>query len=90
MNIKNLKLRRQISIADGFFIILGTFVLLNGLLGSGIFPTDKLAAGLPGGVTVVNRLLVQQTLQTIVMLGLTLLFISAGQQSAANWVTFVY
>ena len=75
MNLKKLKLRRRLSIADGLFIVFGTFVLLNGLLGSGIFLTDQLAALLPGGVTVVNRLLVQQTLQTVVMLGLTLLFL---------------
>lgn len=75
MNLKKLKLRRRLSIADGLFIVFGTFVLLNGLLGSGIFPTDQLAALLPGGVTVVNRLLVQQTLQTVVMLGLTLFFL---------------
>lgn len=75
MNRKKLKLRRQLSITDGLFILVGTFALMHGLIDSGVFSVNRLAAKLPGGITVVNKLFVQQCLQVILMLGLTLLFL---------------
>ena len=75
MNIKENRLRGQLSVVDGFLMILLVFVLMNGLVGAGLFPVEQLAESLPGGATVVNQMLVQQILQTIFMVGMVLLFL---------------
>lgn len=72
---KKIRLRKQLSITDGFLIILGTFLLMNVLIGGNLFPTRQLAAFLPSGTTAVNQLLIQQLLQVVILLGLTMLFL---------------
>ena len=67
--------QKPLSIVDGVVIIIGVFILINGLIGSGLFPLEQLAGCLPGGATVINRLLVMQGLQVTLMLGLTALFL---------------
>lgn len=75
MKPKKFQLRKTLSVIDGFFILLLTFLLVNSLAGSGLFPTKFLASILPGGATVINQMLWQQILQFVVMTGLTLLFL---------------
>ena len=75
MNKKEKRLRWQLSMIDGFLMILVIFVLMNGLVGTGLFPAERLAGLLPGGATIVNQMLVQQMLQTVVMVGMVLLFL---------------
>lgn len=75
MNKGDRRLRGQLSIIDGFLMILLVFVLMNGMVGTGLIPVDQLAGYLPGGATVVNQMLVQQILQTVFMVGMVLLFL---------------
>lgn len=75
MNKKEKRLRGQLSAIDGFLMILLLFVLMNGLVGSGLFPAEQLAGYLPGGATVINQMLVQQILQTVFMVGMVLVFL---------------
>ncbi len=49
MKPKKFQLRKTLSVIDGFFILLLTFLLVNSLAGSGLFPTEFLASILPGG-----------------------------------------
>lgn len=96
---KKMKLRKQLAIADGFLIILATFVLMNVLVGGKIFPTKLLSSYLPGGATTVNQLLIQQILQVLILLSLTLLFLyplrggnlqQIGLRPFKNWRWFGY
>ena len=75
MNKIHNHVQKPLSIVDGVVIIIGVFILINGLIGSGLFPLEQLADWLPGGATVINRLLVMQGLQVALMLGLTALFL---------------
>ena len=70
--LKKWKLRRQLSLADGLLIIVATYLLMKLMLDGGILPERKLAAMLPGGVTVINRMVVRQSLQFLLMTGLTI------------------
>ena len=58
MNKIHNRAQKPLSIVDGVVIIIGVFILINGLIGSGLFPLEQLAGWLPGGATVINRLLV--------------------------------
>ena len=75
MHKLQLHLRRQLSVLDGFWMLLLTFILMNGLVASGIVPVERLAGFLPGGATVINCLLVQQLLQVLIMVGLVFWFL---------------
>lgn len=75
MHKLQLHLRRQLSVPDGFWMLLLTFILMNGLVASGIVPVERLAGFLPGGATVINCLLVQQLLQVLIMVGLVFWFL---------------
>lgn len=75
MKPKKFQLRKTLSVIDGFFILVFTFILVNLLVGRGLFPTKMLASMLPGGSTAINQMLWQQMLQFVVMTGLTLLFL---------------
>lgn len=72
----NWGIKKQLSIADGFVIIALLFALMHGLVGTGLLPVVKWAGLLPGGFSVVNKLLIQQTIQTLFIVLLVLLFLS--------------
>lgn len=75
MSDNKIRLRKQLSIADGFLIIIGTFIAMNVLIGTHLFPIQQFANFLPGGASAVNQLLVQQALQVVILVGLTLVFL---------------
>lgn len=66
------KPRRQLLFIDSIFILLGTFVGVQVLLITALFPVDWLTHFLPGGETTINKVFLQQLLQSGLMLGLTL------------------
>lgn len=71
--------QKSLCMIDGFFIIFFVFIVMNSLVGSDIIPFLRLTTYLPGGGTVLNQLLVQQLVQTILIVGLVLLFLHLRQ-----------
>ncbi len=75
MRIGKWTLQKQLSMADGFIMLLLIYVLMNGIVGSGLLPVEWLAGFLPGGATVINKMLIQQIFQTMLMTGIVMLFL---------------
>ncbi|MBE6112715.1 MAG: CPBP family intramembrane metalloprotease [Peptococcaceae bacterium] len=75
MNPGKWTMRKQLSMADGFVMLFLIFILMNGIVGSGILPVEWLSGFLPGGATVINKMLIQQIFQTLLMVGIVLLFL---------------
>ncbi len=75
MTRNKMRLGKELSVVDGFLILLSTFLFMNLLVGSGILPVKFLADRLPGSSTSVNMLLVQQVIQSLVMVGLIVFFL---------------
>ncbi|MBR4944829.1 MAG: CPBP family intramembrane metalloprotease [Peptococcaceae bacterium] len=68
-------MRRQMSLADGFIMLFLIFIVMNGIAESRILPVEMLARFLPGGATVINKMLIQQIFQTLLMIGIVLWFL---------------
>ncbi len=68
-------LRRQLSLIDGFVMLFLIFILMQLIVGSGLLPAAWLAGFLPGGATIINRMLIQQIVQTVLMIGIVLWFL---------------
>lgn len=75
MRIGKWSIRKQLSMADGFIMLFLIYILMNGIAGSRLLPVEWLAGFLPGGATVINRMLIQQIFQTILMVGIVMLFL---------------
>lgn len=84
MHIGNWRLQKRLSMADGFIMLFLVYILMNGIVGSGLLPVKWLAGFLPGGATVINRMLVQQIFQTVFMVGSVMLFLRLRSVSAAE------
>ena len=70
MICNKMRVGKELSVVDGFLILLCTFLFMNLLVGSGILPVKFFADRLPGSSTSVNIVLVQQVIQSLVMVGL--------------------
>ncbi len=68
-------IQKRFSMLDGFVILFLMFVLMQAIVGTGILPVAWLAGFLPGGATVINKMLVQQLFQTLLMIGMVLFFL---------------
>lgn len=75
MTRNKMRVGKELSVVDGFLILLSTFLFMNLFVGSGILPVKFLADRLPGSSTSVNMLLVQQVIQSLVMIGLIVFFL---------------
>ena len=84
MHIGSWRLQKRLSMADGFIMLFLVYILMNGIIGSGLLPVKWLAGFLPGGATVINRMLVQQIFQTALMVGRVVLFLRLRGVSAAE------
>ena len=84
MHIGSWRLQKRLSMADGFIMLFLVYILMNGIIGSGLLPVKWLAGFLPGGATVINRMLVQQIFQTALMVGMVMLFLRLRGVSTAE------
>ena len=84
MHIGSWRLQKRLSMADGFIMLFLVYILMNGIIGSGLLPVKWLAGFLPGGATVINRMLVQQIFQTAFMVGSVVLFLRLRGVSATE------
>ena len=75
MRIGRWTFKKQLSMADGFIMLFLIYILMNGIAGSGLLPVEWLAVFLPGGATVINKMLIQQIFQTLLMVGMVVLFL---------------
>lgn len=75
MRIGRWTFKKQLSMADGFIMLFLIYILMNGIAGSGLLPVEWLAGFLPGGATVINKMLIQQIFQTLLMVGMVVLFL---------------
>ena len=67
MHIGSWKLQKRLSMADGFIMLFLVYILMNGIVGSGLLPVKWLAGFLPGGATVINLMMVQLIFHTPLM-----------------------
>lgn len=68
-------IKKQLAVQDGFLIIGLLMALMQGMVGTGVLPVAAWARSLPGGDTVVNIMLVRQLVQSLLVVGLVLLFL---------------
>ncbi len=66
---------RPLSIVDWMIIYVLTILLVNGLIGTQLYPSQWLASLLPGGVNDVNLLFIHEILQMVIMVGGVCLFL---------------